>query len=182
VERDGEVHRQVYVVDRAMNLLPRGVVGELFVRVDPGDRSERTAEAFVDDPFQPGRLVRRSGHLARWSRDLELELLGQVADQGARSAPIDPGGTRSEEDGSAEPRTRTEQSVAAIFSEVLSLPRVGADESFFDVGGNSLQAMRAVSRINKGFGIKLSVRTLYGNVTVRAVSAVVDEKVGGEPA
>jgi acyl carrier protein len=65
---------------------------------------------------------------------------------------------------------------------VLSLPAVGAEDSFFDIGGNSLQAMRVVSRINKGFGIKLSVRTLYGNVTVRAVSAVVDEKVKGEPA
>jgi hypothetical protein len=38
--------------------------------------------------------------------------------------------------------------------------------------------MRAVSRINKAFGIKLSVRTMYGNPTVRAVSAAVDEKNG----
>ncbi|HEY0640143.1 MAG TPA: condensation domain-containing protein [Pseudonocardiaceae bacterium] len=82
-------------------------------------------------------------------------------------------------DAGDEPRTETERSVAGIFGAVLSRPRMGPEENFFEVGGNSLQAMRVVSRINKTFGIKLSVRTLYGNVTVRAVSAVVDEKVGG---
>ena len=184
VGHGGHVHEQVYVVDRAMNLSPRGVVGELLVSVDSdrpaaGDRPEPTAEEFVDDPFRPGRLVHRGGGLARWSRDLELELVGEVEERAPR---VDPGGSRSGGGGSEEPLTPTERSVAAIFSEVLSRSGVGADESFFDVGGNSLQAMRAVSRINKGFGIRLSVRTLYGNVTVRAVSAVVDKEVGGESA
>jgi acyl carrier protein len=62
---------------------------------------------------------------------------------------------------------------------VLSLPGMGAVEGFFDQGGNSLQAMRAIGRINDEFGIRLSVRTLYGNVTVRAVAAAVDQKVAG---
>ncbi|MEU1039668.1 condensation domain-containing protein [Streptomyces sp. NPDC005551] len=76
----------------------------------------------------------------------------------------------------AEPRTPTEEAVTGIFCEVLAKPELGAEDSFFAAGGNSLQAMRVVSRINKRFGIKLSVRAMYGNVTVRALAALVDEK------
>jgi amino acid adenylation domain-containing protein len=76
------------------------------------------------------------------------------------------------------PATPAEATVAEIFAEVLSLPRVGADENFFELGGNSLQAMRAVSRINKAFGVKVTIRMLYGTTTVRAIS----EKIAGLPA
>ena len=98
-----------------------------------------------------------------------------------RNALPDPVEAEASEDGYVPPRTPTEQTVADIFAEVLSLPRVGSEDSFFEVGGNSLQAMRAVSRINKGFGIKISIRTLYGNATVHAVSAAVEEKVSSKP-
>ncbi|MFJ6217105.1 amino acid adenylation domain-containing protein [Streptomyces sp. NPDC092296] len=76
-----------------------------------------------------------------------------------------------------EPRTPTEAEVAAVFAQVLSLPRVGAEDSFFDVGGNSLQALRVVSRINKTFKIRISVRLLYGNATLSGISAVIDELI-----
>jgi acyl carrier protein len=75
------------------------------------------------------------------------------------------------------PRTATEAEVSNSFSAVLSLPEVSADDSFFDLGGNSLQALRVVSRINKKFGIKFSVRLLYGKATVDAVSAAIDDLV-----
>ncbi|WNI18863.1 non-ribosomal peptide synthetase [Actinacidiphila sp. ITFR-21] len=75
------------------------------------------------------------------------------------------------------PRTATEETLAAAFAEVLSLNRVGADDSFFDIGGNSLQALRAVSRINKTFKIRVSVRLLYGNAKLSEISAVVDELI-----
>ncbi|OII69007.1 non-ribosomal peptide synthetase [Streptomyces sp. CC77] len=75
------------------------------------------------------------------------------------------------------PSTPTQEEVARAFAEVLSLPRVGADASFFDIGGNSLQALRVVSRINKHFKIRISVRLLYGNATVSGISAVIDERI-----
>lgn len=75
------------------------------------------------------------------------------------------------------PRTPTEEIVAQSFAEVLVLPKVGADDRFFDIGGNSLQALRVVSRINKHFKIRISVRALYGNATVEGVAAVVDDMI-----
>ena len=75
------------------------------------------------------------------------------------------------------PRTPTEEAVARIFADVLSLDQVSAEDGFFGIGGNSLQAMRVVSRVNKAFRIKISIRLLYGNATVGAISTIIDEKV-----
>lgn len=168
--------RRAYVVDRALNLVPQGVAGELLVGGERGDLTLGDLTT-IDDPFRPGQPVYRTGDLARWNSDLKIELLGRVDDQAA----ADPVEAEAGEDRHDEPRTPTEGSIAGIFKELLSLPEVGAEDSFFDIGGNSLKAMLAVSRIKKAFGIKLSVRALYGNATVRTISAAVDERAGGEP-
>ena len=76
------------------------------------------------------------------------------------------------------PATATEEEVARCFAEVLDLARIGTQDSFFDLGGNSLQAMRVVSRLSKTFGTRLRVRQLYSNQTVASLSAAVDEMIG----
>jgi amino acid adenylation domain-containing protein len=77
----------------------------------------------------------------------------------------------------AAPRTPIEMEVARCVTEVLALPRIGADENFFDVGGNSLQALRIVSRLNKTFDIRISVRLLYGTATLAGVAAAINELI-----
>lgn len=76
--------------------------------------------------------------------------------------------------------TPTEIAVTHCFAEVLGTPHVAVQDSFFDLGGNSLQALRVVSRLNKSFGIRLRVRLLYGNETVAGISTVIDEIVGAK--
>jgi acyl carrier protein len=154
---------QVFVVDRALNLVPRGVPGELLVGGEPGDLASGL----------------RTGIAVRWSPDLHIEYL--TTEAGAADAASALGGVLDEGAAAREPRTPAEEAVASIFAEVLSSPEPGAEENFFAAGGNSLQAMRAVSRINKAFGIKVSVRTMYGTPTVRAVAAAVDELLAGQP-
>ncbi|WP_072751834.1 non-ribosomal peptide synthetase [Rhodococcus maanshanensis] len=72
------------------------------------------------------------------------------------------------------PRTRTETAVADVFAEVLGLERVGAEDDFFAVGGNSLSATRAMARINAIAGTGLGVRELFEATTVAALAARVD--------
>ncbi|KAA0023247.1 amino acid adenylation domain-containing protein [Antrihabitans cavernicola] len=49
------------------------------------------------------------------------------------------------------PRTETEHIIAAIFGEIVGRDHVSIDQSFFDLGGNSLLATRVISRINAAF-------------------------------
>ncbi|MBF6247748.1 AMP-binding protein, partial [Nocardia elegans] len=64
--------------------------------------------------------------------------------------------------------------VAAVLAEALGVPRVGADDDFFDLGGNSLIAARAVGRINTDLGAALTIRDLFEAPTVSALA----ERVG----
>ena len=73
----------IYIVDRANQLSPVGVPGELLiggVQVARGyiNRDELTAERFIDDPFAAGGRAYRTGDLARYLPDGTVEYLGRI--------------------------------------------------------------------------------------------------------
>jgi amino acid adenylation domain-containing protein len=68
------------------------------------------------------------------------------------------------------PRTPVEQTLCAIFAEVLGVARIGIDDDFFALGGHSLSAMRAIMRSRAQLGIELSFRALLERGTVAAIA------------
>lgn len=73
---------QIYILSAAMEPVPVGVTGEMFIAGDGvargyHGREELTAERFPDDPFRPGNRMFRTGDLARWHADGQLEFLGR---------------------------------------------------------------------------------------------------------
>jgi amino acid adenylation domain-containing protein len=72
------------------------------------------------------------------------------------------------------PRNAVEEQLAALFTEVLGVSRVGIRESFFELGGHSLLATQLVSRIRRAFEIALPVRALFDAPTVAALAEQVD--------
>jgi amino acid adenylation domain-containing protein len=68
------------------------------------------------------------------------------------------------------PQTQTEKVLAGIYARVLGLERVGVDDSFFDLGGNSLSAMRAIAAINHALDTQLPVRILFEAPSVSCLS------------
>lgn len=61
------------------------------------------------------------------------------------------------------PRTATEEQLAAIWRELLNVERVGAHDDFFELGGNSLLALRLVGRVRAAFAADLPLVTLFTN-------------------
>jgi acyl carrier protein len=61
----------------------------------------------------------------------------------------------------AMPQGPVEQALVELWAEVLGLDEVGVNESFFEIGGHSLLAMRLISRLRGAFGIELTVADLF---------------------
>ncbi|WP_156658129.1 non-ribosomal peptide synthetase, partial [Mycobacterium kyorinense] len=64
------------------------------------------------------------------------------------------------------PASPTEEILAGIYAEVLGVERVGVDDSFFDLGGDSLSAMRVIAAVNKSLDAGVAVRVLFEAPTV----------------
>ena len=69
--------------------------------------------------------------------------------------------------------------MAGIYARVLGLERVGVDDSFFELGGDSLSAMRVIAAINTGLDAGLAVRTLFDAPTVAQLAPRLGEAAGG---
>src|SRR5205085_673783 len=76
------------------------------------------------------------------------------------------------------PATLTEEILAGIYARVLGVERVGVDESFFELGGDSLLAMRLVAAINSGLDAGLSVRAVFEAPTVAQLAPRIGEDAG----
>ncbi|HEV7285503.1 MAG TPA: amino acid adenylation domain-containing protein, partial [Kaistia sp.] len=63
-----------------------------------------------------------------------------------------------------------ETALAAIWAEVLGIGRVGRDDSFLGLGGDSLMAVQAMTRIRERFGRSLPVKALFTTGTVARVA------------
>jgi acyl-CoA synthetase (AMP-forming)/AMP-acid ligase II/NAD(P)-dependent dehydrogenase (short-subunit alcohol dehydrogenase family) len=116
-------------------------------------------------------------HLAAMPRDTEgcvdrRRLLREIAVAG-----------RAQVDEYDEPIGEAERGVAACWQEVLGVARVGRHDSFFVLGGNSLQAAQIIARINERFGVDRPLRTLYEHPTPSRLAGVLAGQVSvGLPA
>ncbi|SDZ69560.1 phosphopantetheine-binding protein, partial [Pseudomonas salomonii] len=66
------------------------------------------------------------------------------------------------------PQTELEQQIAAIWAEILHLPRVGLDDNFFEVGGHSLLAIQITSRVQAELGLQVPLVEVFQTETLRA--------------
>ncbi|SUE14960.1 non-ribosomal peptide synthetase [Rhodococcus gordoniae] len=77
-------------------------------------------------------------------------------------------------------RTPIEEIVAGVYADVLGVARVGADDDFFELGGNSLVATRVASRISDALGTRVPVRELFESPTVAALAVRLESRGTGE--
>lgn len=123
------------------------------------------------------QVVASSIDIAQWAAKVDAE------------AAVDGGG----DDGSAEapqyerpemstpydpPRTPIERELAAMWRELLGVERVGRDDDFFELGGQSLVAVRLFTRMRRRYDVDLALATLFEAPTVARCAAVVAQRAG----
>ncbi|MEU4345754.1 amino acid adenylation domain-containing protein, partial [Nocardia sp. NPDC023852] len=74
--------------------------------------------------------------------------------------------------------TPVQEIVAETFAEVLGVERVGLDDDFFELGGNSLIATQVAARLGEALDTQVPVRALFEAATVVALAAKVESAVG----
>jgi len=249
---------QLYVADRQLRRLPIGAAGELLiggVGVGRGylNNPEKTAECFVENPYEPGVRLYHSGDIVRWRADGNIEFVGrkdrQVKIRGFRielkevegvlqefpgvkdvtvqafdapsggkflaayvvaDGPFDPKAAadfirerkppymvpaawmqldaiplnvNQKVDRKALPEAvptsmdeyiapvgETEKALCAIFEEILGVEKVGATDSFFDLGGTSLMVTNVMVNAEKQ-GLHFAYSDVFSHPSARSLAA-----------
>ena len=71
-----------------------------------------------------------------------------------------------------------------LFADVLAVDHVGADDSFFDLGGHSLLVTRLISRVRSVLGGQLGIRDVFDHPTAAQLAEILAQRqnAGGAPA
>ncbi|QJB31840.1 non-ribosomal peptide synthase/polyketide synthase [Chitinophaga oryzae] len=80
------------------------------------------------------------------------------------------------------PANETEQVLAGIFQDILNISRVGVNDNFFALGGNSLLSMRLVAAIRKQLQLELPVKSVFTHATVALLAAHLGSRQHAAPA
>jgi amino acid adenylation domain-containing protein/non-ribosomal peptide synthase protein (TIGR01720 family) len=130
------------------------------------ERFKRVLTAMTADPTQPLSSIdlHNGTELTRldWWGSRALAVLDHPGNGGPHSVR-------------STPASLVEQILIDIYAQVLAVDGVGLDESFFELGGDSLAAMRAIAAINTALGTRLAVTTLFDAPSVQSLS----QQLGG---
>ena len=169
----GDGVARVHLLDASLNPVPVGVVGDVYHNGGPAVGARMagpslTATRFVADPFapQPGSRLYRNGERGVWSDDGQLELLAGI-ERPLQAAPVT---------GPAEPpHTATERTLAAILAGVLDAEEVGRHDEFFNLGGDSILAVRVAAQARDA-GMPLTPRMVFEHPVLHELAAELDAK------
>ncbi|RKI65092.1 amino acid adenylation domain-containing protein, partial [Corallococcus sp. AB049A] len=161
-------------VEAALRALPGVQEAVAVVREDSA--GDKRLVAYVTGASLDGKALRAG--LQQWLPDylipsafvvleaLPLNANGKL-DRSALPAPEAPVAAA---DTYVAPREAVEEQLAALFAEVLHVPRVGVHDDFFDLGGHSLLATQVVSRLRSTLGVELPLGDLFAAPTVETLA------------
>ncbi len=124
------------------------------------------AGQYLPEYMHPSAYVRMDAFPLGPSGKLDRQILPppSPADRAARA-----GGTT--------PSTAMELALAELWRSMLSLEWVGCEDSFFDVGGNSLKAVVMLNRLKPVFGVDISTRDFSADPTISGLTEILSRKV-----
>ncbi|MBK9942043.1 MAG: amino acid adenylation domain-containing protein [Kouleothrix sp.] len=91
-----------------------------------------------------------------------------------------PDGARQSAVAFTAPRTSTEETIAAIWGQVLNTTPIGVYDPFFDLGGHSLLAMQVVTRLRAAFALDLPLRCMFEAPTIAELAELIEARLIAE--
>jgi amino acid adenylation domain-containing protein len=79
------------------------------------------------------------------------------------------------------PANKTEERLVEIWSEVLRIDKelIGVTNSFFELGGHSIRAIHLINKIEQQFAVKISIRKVFENISIRKLSSIITGERAG---
>ena len=72
-------------------------------------------------------------------------------------------------------QTETEQSLSAIWKKLLKVKQIGRNSDFFELGGDSLCAIKLITEIYNEFHVKLQIKDVFHYTTIQSLSSYIQE-------
>ena len=72
--------------------------------------------------------------------------------------------------------SNTEQILVEIWRDLLKMDKVGIRDNFFELGGHSLLAVQLFARIERSFGVSLSLTSLFGEATIENLASLISKQ------
>jgi len=152
--------------------------GRRLVRQQPADAHLRPLFSLDEQILTPASLRRQlSERLPRYmvpQAFVLLESFPLMANGKIDRQALPPGESLYPAAGFVGPRTATEGTLAALWRELLQADAVGVNDDFFELGGQSLLAIRMVARIRDQFEVDVQLRNLFERPTVAGLAEIVD--------
>ena len=73
------------------------------------------------------------------------------------------------------PKNEGQRKLAAIWTDILGIQRIGIDDGFLDMGGNSLNAMNLASRLYREFAVNLPLSRIFENPTIAELAEIIEQ-------
>jgi amino acid adenylation domain-containing protein len=156
-------------------------ISQALALAKPGRQSEELLVAYVSPRLAPADVVSlrrflltRLPHHMQPSAIVPLEAFPLLANGKIDRLALPPPSWDLISASQVAPRSLTEQSLAAIWKEVLEIADVGVDDNFFDLGGHSILAIRVLTRIKSEFDVELSQAAFFQSPTIAELAALLD--------
>ena len=78
------------------------------------------------------------------------------------------------------PETEIEKDIAKVWRKVLKIDKIGINDNFFDLGGNSLLAVQLITKLNANFQINLAVHSLLNAPNIASLAKLVEGDITTE--
>lgn len=256
---------KIYILNENLEVLPVNSIGEIYISGDGIARGylnneQLTRDRFIGNPFEHGKRMYKTGDLAKWLPDGNIEFIGRVDNQvkingfrieigeienklrsfegiseaivlerldkeenknlcayivssrkytvielkeqlertlpnymipayfvNIEKLPLSPNGKLDRKallelplnmiTGTkyAAPENDTQKEIIKIWKNVLDVNKIGIDDDFFVLGGNSLKSMRVVSMLHKILKVEVSISTIFNRATIRNLAAYISK-------